>query len=408
MSTFLALALRNIGRNKARSALTVGAITFSVAMTVILSSMVSGMRHMMMDDVIRGRTGALQVHRAGYFDARDNQPLELDMEHGGELQKRLSAVPGVVAVAPRITFSGLVNNGAQATLFVGQAISPEEELRALPLSTRDVVGQTVRGGDELERSAVVGLTLAEALGVAEDDVLVLQASTQAKKENAVDIRVGGTNHNSHPMESKRLVQVPLDFAQALLGMQGRVTEYALAVDDRDRIDDIAALVRSTLGAEYEVHTWNELRPGLLDVLDLQRAIFTFIALVFLAISVLGVVNTMLMSVMERTREIGTMIALGVRRQQVSRLFLLEAAAQATFGGGLGIVVGVGVALGIAAAGGVPIMEPGGTVPLRLVPAVSPAFAVGVVLAATLGATVAALWPSRRAARLRPVEALRAA
>lgn len=405
MSTFLALALRNVGRNKARSALTIGAITFSVAMTVILSSMVSGMRNMMMDDVILGRTGALQVHRAGYFDARDNQPLELDMEHGGALQKRLSSVPGVVAVAPRITFSGLVNNGAQATLFIGQAISPAEELRALPSSTRDVDGQPVREGDE--RSAVVGVTLAEALGVELDGVVVLQASTQAKKENAVDVRVGGTNHNSNPMESKRLVQVPLDFAQELLGMQGRVTEYALAVDDRHRIDEIAALVRSTLGEEFEVHTWNELRPGLLDVLDLQRAIFTFIALVFLAISVLGVVNTMLMSVMERTREIGTMIAIGVRREQVSRLFLLEAGAQATLGGALGLLIGVGVALGIATAGGVPIMEPGGTVPLHLVPAVSPAFAVGVVLAATLGATVAALWPSLRAARLRPVEALRA-
>lgn len=405
MHTFLMLALRNIGRNKARSALTIGAITFSVAMTVLLSSLVSGMRHMMMDDVIRGRVGALQVHRAGYFDARENQPLELDLEHGGELQRRLESIPNVVAVAPRITFSGLVNNGAQATLFVGQAISPEEEIRALPLSTRDIVGRQVTGGEE--PAGVVGTTLAEAMGIEPGSTLVLQASTQSKKENAVDLLVGGLNHNSNPMESKRLVYVPLDFAQELLDMRGRVTEYALAVADRDRIDDTAAQVRLALGPDYEVHTWNELRPGLLDVLDLQRAIFTFIALVFLVISVIGVANTMLMSVMERTREIGTMVAVGLRREQIGRLFLMEAGAQAVLGGAIGLVLGMGAALGIGALGGVPISEPGGTVPLQLVPAVSTAFAIGVVLAATLGATLAALWPALRAARLDPVEALRA-
>lgn len=405
MNTFLALALRNIGRNKARSALTIGAITFSVAMTILLSSMVSGMRNMMMDDIILGRTGAIQVHRAGYFDSRDNQPLELDMEHGGELQKRLESVPGISSVAPRITFSGLVNNGAQATMFIGQAISSEEELRTLPLSNRDVSGQPVTGGEK--RSAVVGLSLAEALGANEGGTVVLQASTQARKENAMDLAVGGTNHNSNPMESKRLVYVSLDFAQELLGMQGRVTEYALAVAHRDRIDELAGTLRSTLGPQFEVHTWNELRPGLLDVLDLQRAIFTFIAIVFLVISVIGVVNTMLMSVMERTREIGTMVAVGVRRDQISRLFLMEAGAQALIGGALGVTIGVGLALLVGSQGGVPIMEPGGTVPLRLTPAVSAAFAIGVVVAATLGATLAAFWPASRASGLRPVDALRA-
>lgn len=405
MNTFLALALRNIGRNKARSALTIGAITFSVAMTILLSSMVSGMRNMMMDDIILGRTGAIQVHRAGYFDARDNQPLELDMEHGGELQKRLESVPGISSVAPRITFSGLVNNGAQATMFIGQAISPEEESRTLPLSNRDVSGRPVTGGEK--RSAVVGLSLAEALGVGVGGTVVLQASSREKKENAMDLAVGGTNHNSNPMESKRLVYVSLDFAQELLGMQGRVTEYALAVAERDRIDELAASVRTALGPEYEVHAWHELRPGLLDVLDLQRAIFTFIAVVFLVISVIGVVNTMLMSVMERTREIGTMVAVGVRRDQISRLFLMEAGAQALIGGALGVTVGVGVALLVGSQGGVPIMEPGGTVPLRLTPAVSTSFAIGVVAAATLGATLAAFWPASRASGLRPVDALRA-
>lgn len=405
MFTYPSLALRNVGRNKARSALTVGAIFFSVMVTTLLSSLVGGMRHMMMDDLIKGRTGALQIHRKGYFDVRENQPLELDMEQGGELQRRIEAVPGVAAVAPRIAFAGMVNNGSSATIFLGQAISPEEERRVVPLATRTVAGTPV--GSEAPNGGVVGAGLAEALGVEVGGTLVLQATTQESRENALDLDVGGLDHDSSPLESKRMIFVPLAYAQELLGMEGRVTEYAVAVTDRDRIDEVAARVRQALGDGFEVHTWDELRPGLLDLLDLQRAILGFIAAVFLAISVIGVVNTMVMSVMERTREIGTMMAVGVRREQIRTLFLLEAAAQAVIGAALGIVGGVGIAAAIIARGGIPIAEPGTTIPLRLVPVISPVFVVAVVLAATLGAMAAALWPALRAARLRPVDALRA-
>jgi putative ABC transport system permease protein len=120
---------------------------------------------------------------------------------------------------------------------------------------------------------------------------------------------------------------------------------------------------------------------------------------------LGVANTMLMSVFERTREIGTMMAVGVRRRQILALFLLEAALLGLMGGMLGAAAGVGLVHGLARGGGVSIKAGSMTAPLHVYPWVSVEYISLVLVVAAGGATLAALWPSLRASRLRPIEAL---
>lgn len=425
MWMYILLALRNIRRNRSRTVLTLGAIGFSVSMTVLLGGFMTGLGSVMIDDTVKGRTGAIQVHRTGYFDVKDKQPLDYDMEQGGALEARIRAVEGVEHVSARIVFGGLISNGSSSTMFLGQAVDAAQEYAVLPWATQDVSGQGIVR--EHPHGAVLGLELADAMGVVEsapvavanaaapprpfqprkDRAIVVQAVAKNGQQNALDVDLVGTINNSNAFEGKRLAYLPLAYTQELLGMEGRVTEYALSVVERDQVPAVAERLRAALGPGFEVQTWKELRPNIAEMVRFQMIVLFVICFVFLAIAVIGVVNTMLMSVLERTREIGTMMAVGVRRGTITWLFLFEAAVLAIIGGLSGSLFAVAAVELVASRGGIASGMPGATSVRHLVPEFH-AWLVGLAMAAAVvGTLLAAAYPAWRAARLRPVEALRA-
>jgi putative ABC transport system permease protein len=405
MTPLLTLAVRNVARSKARSAITTGAITLGILMTLLLGALIHGLHRYLIEDTVKGRVGALQVHRKGYFELRDRQPLKLDMEAGGEVEEELLRVPGVAAVSPRLVFSGMVSNGSSATLFLAQGVDPEREQRVLPWASQEVRG--ARLSREVPRGGLLSGELARALGVKPGSTLTLQATTQGGKENALDLDAVGTVEGNLLGQSKRMVYVPLGYAQELLRMPGRATEYVVAVHDEANVDEVAAGLRAALGDGYEVRTWSELQPSVSEIIRIQRGLLLAIGGLFLLIAIFGVANTLLMSVMERTREIGTMMAVGVRRGRIALLFLLEATLQALLGGVLGVGGAYGLVALMVSRGGLTLPVGAGQ-SLTLLPAVAGYQVAITVGAATVGALLAALSPALRAARLRPVEALRAA
>lgn len=399
------LALRNVFRNKGRSSLTCGAIGFGVLMTMLLASFVYGLTGIIVDDVITGRVGALQVHKRGYDNVKDNFPLDYDMEYGGELQKKIAGMPGVTAVTGRILFGGSLNNGTRNTFIIGNAHDPAHEYAVCPNGKRGLEGQPLTAGQDAK--GVLGFELADALNAKTGGTMVVQAAAKDGQQNAMDFEMTGTINNNMPLESKRMVYVPLALAQALLKLDGRVTEYAVSVADRERVDELAEALQAKLGHDYHVQTWKEIRPQVLDIVKTQRVILLSVCVVFLIIAVIGVMNTMLMAVLERTREIGTMMAVGVRRSKITLLFLMEAAAMAILGTGAGALGGFGIIGLIIHRGGLGISPPGSKALVQLQPWV-PGWLVAVVVGATaLAAVLAAVYPAARAAKLRPVEALRA-
>src|SRR5207249_5009526 len=160
-----------------------------------------------------------------------------------------------------------------------------------------------------------------------------------------------------PFENKRVLSIPLATAQSLIDLEGKVTEYAVGVNDLKQLEQTRADLQAALGPEFEVHTWSELNAFVRDVLVRQQFMFGAISFVLFVIALTVIANTMLMSVFERVREIGTLLAVGVRRRQVLQLFVLEAAVIGLLGGLLGATVGR-VALGIIGAIGIPLALPG--------------------------------------------------
>lgn len=403
MTPLLLLAVRNVARSKARSALTTGAITLGILMTLLLGAFIHGMHRYLIDDTVKASVGAIQVHHKGYFEQRDRQPLKLDLEEGGALEDAMRHVPGVAAITPRLVFSGMVGNGNTATIFMAQGIDPEREKQVLPWATQKVSGNRLSASTP--RSTLMSGELATALGATPGASLTLQATTKGGKENVLDVDVAGTLTGSLLAQSKRILYVPLPYAQELLRMRGRATEYVVAVEEGADVDLVAGGLRAALGAEYEVRTWRELQPAVGEVIRIQRAVLLAIGALFLIIAIFGVANTLLMSVLERTREIGTMMAVGVRRGKIAVLFVLEAVVQALLGAALGVGGAYGLVALVVARGGFSIAVDK-TQTFTLIPEVAGYQVVIAVVAATVGASLAALSPALRAARLRPVDALR--
>lgn len=399
----LRLAMRNVFRARARSAITIGALFFGVAMSNILSGFVMGVGESLVAETIESRVGAIQVHKAGYFEKRDRQPLAFNIEQSPELEAKLKSTAHVKAFTPRITFQGLLTNGSRGTISVITAVDPVTVNEVLPRVNLYLEGTALTRDDR--NGAHVGMELSRALDLKPGVPLMLQAQGLGGRDNALDLEPRGTLVGQNPLESKRAATVPLGFAQRLLGMEGRVTEYVIAVDDVRNMNETAAALKNALGAEYEVQTWEELRPALRDMRLVQRAILGALSFIFLIIALFGVANTLLMSVLERTKEIGTMLAVGMTRSRVARLFVLEALLQALVGGTLGMIVAVTVITIARSSGGFTVSMGAGQGFFKVMPTLLPAVPVIVIVATCIGSVLASLSPALRAARMRPVEAL---
>lgn len=406
MWTLLAMAWRNVRRNRRRTAITLAAVIIGVGAVIAIRGILNGLQAGITRASAEGALGAIQVHRAGYLDNVLSTPLSMDFPIDEKMLDTIRGVPGVRAVTPRIQFAGSLTVSVppdqempEALFFTAIAVDPKTELEVCP-DRPTLYTEGTRFDDE---HLVMGDALAKSLGAKVGDEVVLLAPDRDGSLNGALSRVGGAMHAMLPGEPKIAV-VPLHLAQELLRMDGRATELAVAVKDLRDIDDVKARLAKALGPEWEVHTWLEVMPERRTIMRLQDGIGVIVSFVFLVLMLLGVANTTLMSVLERTREVGTMLSLGLTRAQVMALFLLEALVMG--------LVGAAGGLGLAAAftayfskGGLTFRPPSATKAFDVLPYLSPRFTTVVLLVAVVGAVLFALYPAWRASRLRPVEAL---
>ena len=398
------LALRNLGRNKRRTLVTGLTIAFGVFAIVFLQSFVNALLRNIVEVSVESKVGALQVFKAGYLGSDD--PLKMTFADTPELMAQIRAVPGVEAVAPRLDFDGMLSNGSEGTMFTATAIDPAREYTVCPRRAAYLAkGSKPLGPNNVEEAILVGRTLVDSLEAKEGSSLVMQAAGAHGGVNALDVTVQGLLHTTHPSESKRTTTVTLAFAQKLLRMPGRISHYVVGVKNVDRLDEVATRLRTTLGPGFQVTTWRDLDTTNAGRAKIMRGLMFMVTGILFLLVLTGVVNTMLMSVYERIREIGTMLAVGVRRRQIRLLFVCEATFMALASAWVGTILGA-LVVHLIGRGGLTLAL-GPNEPVTYYPAVSVGFLATVVLLTVLGALAAALYPAWKGSRLRPVEALRA-
>lgn len=423
------LAVRNLARNRRRTAITLVALVLGVAAQVGVRGFVNGVQRMMFENAIEGRFGAVQVHRKGFLENVLSSPLTLDFEDSPALRQTLLSTPHVVAAAPRIEFGAMLStpdkkpapedgsllpeaDQGKTSYFMATAIDPTLEAkvtgrrfswlrdgRVFPAADSPEVMLSQDFGKGLEVAVhEAGAPLPEV-----ERQSALLAPDKDGTLNGENVVVGGQYVLAMPGD-KRVGLVPLAVAQRLLRMEGRVTEYALALDDWKFAPQVSAALTSALGPDYEVSTWDQVFPVMKDLSGHQNFIFNLLSAIFLVVVLLGIVNSMLMSVMERTREIGTMLAVGMRRKQIVQLFVLEGTVLGALGGVLGLAVGIALTTWLNQRG-VMLPAPGTGVDSLLRPTVGPLYLLTALGQTLVGAALASVWPASRASALRPVEAL---
>lgn len=410
MDTLLKIGIRNVRRNLRRTLITVLAIFVGVVVMLLTRGLVNGIQGNLKASVTEVQLGDVQVHAKGYVDSMEGAPLTPNLPQD-YLTADLAAKAGAEAVAPRINFGGMISNGDRSTMVLAQSIDPAVEYAVTPRKKKVIsAGRALEPGDA--GVVVLATGLAQALDVEIGSTITVLTNTATGAMNAVDLTVVGLVAAGNPLENKRLAVIPLADAQRLLKMDGRVTEFALRVPvaggdalTNDVKAQLLTLLQQKGGADFEVHTWKQLMPTIEQMMKAQNFVLILIIGIIFFIVLVGIINTMLMSVFERVREIGTMMAMGMRRPQVITVFMFEALTLGILGAVLGAVVGILLVMGIDAMQ-IPLTTPGASVPMPLRTTLDAAFPFKAVIIATVSALVAAIYPAWQASKLKPIDAIR--
>lgn len=407
MALYLKLAIRNVFRNRRRTLITVAAMGFGAAAIIVFGGFVNSIYLGVRESTIRSQVGHLQLYRKGFSEKGTLAPFDYLVRDYAALRAELLKIEHVKTVTARLGFSGLVSTGDTTTSFVGAGVEPEGEtdLSALALIVegRDLTSRDPRG-------IIMGAGLARGFGVKPGDDLTLLTTTTSGSINALAVRVRGVWESGEKAYDDRFLKVALPEVQRLLDVEhGEVQSIVLLLDRTENTavvrDRIARLIRER-GLDLEIKTWDELALRYHQVRELFGRIFAVLTLIVSIMVVFGITNTMTMAIFERTREIGTVMALGTRRRGVIAMFVLEGVALGAIGGIAGVILGVALAKIISAVGIQLPAPPGSTrgflVQILIVPSVlAQAFRLSLITA-----TLASLYPAWRAARLDVVEALR--
>ncbi len=341
MKMLLKLAFRNVLRYKKRTIITFSAISYGLGLMAVGISLYNGVDTHAMDNIINSQTAHLKVLAAGYFEEKDEVPLEFTIDEPQEIKSLLKDNKNIQGIESRILFQASIISGMDELPCLGVAIEPEVD----PLVFK--IKDSIKDGRFLEPSEskiILGSGLARDLGlkVGDDCVLRIFFSIEDFIWNALDLEIIGIAKTENPMVNRSTVFIPLSLAQEALGLENRVTELAVRIKDRNKLSDVRNSIESrlaTLNKDYEVVSFEEYASDFKELMRLRSRIQALIPLMMILIATLGIVNTMLMAVMERTREIGMLAAMGMRKMKVMLVFVFEGALIGIFGSLAACVIG---------------------------------------------------------------------
>ena len=399
----LSFAFRNVFRQRVRSAGTLAAISLGVAGLILAGGFVQDIFVQLGEAVIHSQSGHIQIARQGYREGRTRAPENYLIEKPDALKKQSIEEPGVQMALARLGFAGVINNGKRDLGIIGEGVEPAAEEK-LGTYLRYIEGRALADSDT--DGIVMGQGVAKSLGLKIGDRVNLVISLAQGAVNTLDFELVGVFQSFSKDFDARAVRIPLSAARTLMD-NSSAHLVVLLLDRTEDTERIITSLRARLGQSgYELASWRELSDFYDKTLQLYDRQFGVLRFIILLMVLLSVANSVNMTLFERTREFGTLLALGDRPGTVFQLIMTESAVLGLFGALLGVVLGC-VAAWIISAIGIPMPPPpnaniGYTAFIRLIP-------LDVMTAGCIGfiaTCLAAVMPARRASRMHVVDALR--
>ncbi len=397
------MAFRNITRQYRRSLLGIAAVAFGVTSLILAAGFIEWIFWATREGAIQSGLGHVHVMRAGYLESGRSDPMRYLLPDSLTERQEIEHFAKVRTIAPRVSFNGMISHGEATISFVGEGVDPEAESvvsRAMNLSS----GQTL--SSDAPTGIVLGRGLAENLGVEVGGTVVLLATTGAGGLNAVEGTVRGLFTSVSKAYDDSALRVPMPLAQRLLRVAGSHRWILMVDDTRDTTATLLALRERFRGGDLEFVPWYEMADFYNKTAALLSKQVSIVELIIGIIIVLSISNTMMMSVLERTAEIGTCLAIGRRRRQILLQFVYEGLTVGLIGGVLGLTLGGSLAMLISYVG----------IPMPPPPGMSEGYSGEIMLTGALMSkafllaigttTLASLYPAWKASRLEIVDALR--
>jgi putative ABC transport system permease protein len=330
------LAWRNVWKNKRRTILTLLTIMVGCAMIIFFRATQDGSYETMIEDSIAANTGHIQIHEKGYWE---NMSIDYAFPPNPAIMSYLKKNPAVAAISPRIHAAGLVSYENNTFGALIQAVDPEKEKKVSNLHTTVQPGGRYITPDD-GKNIIIGATLAKNLNAKVGDTVSILSQGIDGSIAASNFTIAGIFKTRNPRYDQTTIIMPLAQAVETFTMIDYLTSITIRLKNTSDVEKIRDELRALPGTKkLEIMGWDELTPELIQAIVMDKLFgYIFFFILFL-ITAFGVLNTVQMSVFERTRELGIMMAIGTKPRQIVTMVLLESVFISFLGVILGIIVG---------------------------------------------------------------------
>ncbi len=332
------LGLKNLTRQKRRNIITIFVIAFAFFGYLFMDSVMGGMEEMSFSNIKNYDTGNIQVMHPEYWEDREKLPLENLIYLNQDTIDSIKNMDGVIGVSPELRFQANLNNGIDETVVLGLGISPEQYSEVFDTKNYITEGSMFAPG---ESKAVIGVRLAELMDLKVNDYITLLIRTKEDTFNTIDVEISGLLNSPNPMINNGIVFVPLDIAQQALNIGNGVSLFALktASGNEDKITKALMNSFKEKNLDLKAYSWRESAASVIALSAAKKGGAATILSVVLLIGMIGIINNVILSALERTGEIGMMKALGMREWEIVFVFMVEATGIGILGGLAGCLIG---------------------------------------------------------------------
>lgn len=354
---YITLGIRNLVKHRRKTVLTLLTVSLGFACLLLAKGYSNYCLWGLRESIINGGVGHFQIFRAGYKERKDDDAYAYLIHDYKKAIREFSTVPGVKFVAPRLSFTGLLSSGDRSATVVGYGGWNEEERTLIAFSTIED-GAFPRKDDAY--GVLIGGGVAELSGSLVGDDATISVAMPSGAVNAIDFQITGIVRNQLEEMENTFALIPLETAQNLLNVPSAVDSLIVMLKDTSIVDDVEGKIRDVCDKNgFEYRKWNQIVPYYQGASEFYSSSMNVALVVILAIVVFSIINTMLMTVYDRMREIGTMRSIGTTSTQVMKMLSAESVLLGGFGCILGLCLALAVAYAVNSLGGIPLPPPPG-------------------------------------------------